>query len=145
MISCSEKNDEEQINYDFVDVEIPSYLTSTLKSTTEADTVVMDIKVTDDNGNEVIGKMEFLIPVDEDNTLISFRMTSNIFEDTDLTTDFWVNSEDESSLKSAMGIGTCLSKCNEMEKGEGRGWCKGGFWAELAIKAAAVVATIVAL
>jgi len=80
MISCSEKNDEEQINYDFVDVEIPSYLTSTLKSTTEADTVVMDIKVTDDNGNEVIGKMEFLIPVDEDNTLISFRMTSNIFE-----------------------------------------------------------------
>ena len=144
--SCSKSKEEKPKELDYVDVELPSALKSALKAAGEVQIFEKDIKVIKDDGTEVIGKMRFAIPENDDFTLVAFEMTSNIFEETNLTPDFWVTQGDEAALKSAMGIGSCLKNCKEgHEKGEGRGWCRTDCWAELAVKIATVVVAIVAL
>jgi hypothetical protein len=90
--------------------------------------------------------MRFTVLVGEEETLVNFEMTSNVFQETELTPDFLINYDENSSLKGTMGIGACLSTCKKsFTKGDGLGACKAGCLAELAIKAAIVAVMIAAL
>ena len=145
VFSCNEQANVTEPELEFTEVAIPSHLKSTLKSSAETIVDEIDVKVTTDDGRDVIGKMRFEVPVGDEETLVNFEMTTNLFQGTGLTTDFFVNYDENSNLKGTMGIGSCLKACNSIEKGEGRGWCKAGCWGELALKAAAVVVAIAAL
>jgi len=135
----------------FNEVAIPNNLKADITngrvSSLDINVEEIEVKVITDDGKEIIGKMRFTIPVGEENTLIKFEMTNNIFEKTALTHDFWM--EYDNSTNSAngrvAGIGSCLKDCNTMDKGDGRGWCKAGCWAELALQAAMVAVAIAAL
>jgi hypothetical protein len=115
------------------------------KSSLETVIDEIDVQVTKEDGSVVLGKIRLEVPVGDEETLVKLEMTTNLFQQTDLTTDFFVNYDENSNLKGTMGIGTCLKACNSIEKGEGRGWCKAGCWGELALKAAAVAVAIIAL
>jgi hypothetical protein len=143
--SCNEQTKITEPELEFTEVAIPSHLKSNMKASTETVIVEKDVKLTTEEGKEIVGKMRFEIPVGDEETLVNFEMTANLFQGTGLTTDFFVNYDENSNLKGTMGIGSCLKACNGIEKGEGRGWCKAGCWGELALKAAAVVVAIAAL
>jgi len=109
--------------------------------------------VTNENGEEIFGKMRFTIPPGDDNTLIKFEMTNNIFDKTALMPDFWVDYDNnvDTSNGRVMGIGTCLKACqtgftdSSGNKIKGRGACKAGCWGQLAIAAATVVVAAIAI
>ena len=146
-------NDQPEVVEDlsFNEVAIPNNLKTDLSngriSSNDFYVEEIDVKGITDDGREIIGKMRFTIPVGEDNTLIKFEMTNNIFEQTALTPDFWVEYDNNMNTENGRvaGIGTCLKNCQGFEKGDGRGWCKAGCWAELALKAAMVAIAIAAL
>ena len=89
--------------------------------------------------------MRVTIPIGEDNTLINFEMTNNIFQQTDLTPDFWIdydNNMETEDGRVANETADCLKGYNDYSRGGGRGAYKFGYWATLAIQVAMVAITI---
>ena len=133
----------------FNEVAIPNNLKTDITngrvSSQDIDIEEIEVKVITDDGKEVIGKMRFTIPIGEDNTLINFEMTNNIFQQTDLTPDFWIdydNNMETEDGRVANETADCLKGCNDYNRGGGRGACKFGCWATLAIQVAMVAITI---
>ncbi len=137
--NCSQQTEVSEPEYEFTEVAIPDNLKSDLKSYTEVDIVETEIKITTREGNVIYGKMRFTIPVGDEEKLVNFEMTKNVFQKTDLTPNFLLK-QDLSFLKSTTGIGACLKNCKDAGNPKG---CKGGCWAELAIKAATAAATVI--
>jgi len=116
----------------FNEVAIPNNLKTDITngrvSSQDIDIEEIEVKVVTDEGKEIIGKMRFTIPIGEDNTLINFEMTNNIFQQTDLTPNFWIdyanNMETEDS-RVANETADCLQGCNGYNRGGGRGGGRG--------------------
>jgi len=145
IISCSEeqglKNEEV-----FASVAIPdSYKNSSTNGRTSSatDEVIRDITVTTTSGKVVHGKVKLTIPIEGDG-LVGFEITQNIFDQTELTPTFWTDgvSKQNNAGGRIASIGECLAGCQEIPKGEGRGWCKAGCWIELAAAVAIVIIAV---
>ena len=83
IVSCSDKNEDQLVlNEEFISVEIPDGYKSSDNAgeSSEMEEAILNIKVIDENGNEVIGQAEFVLP-DNNESLISLEMTANIFEE----------------------------------------------------------------
>ncbi len=151
--SCSKKSVKSDTGY--TEVQIPKSLiqSNNLKSTTTF--IPKDERVVKEpfvlyEGDTVALNGTQIITLDEHGNMIKLEISNNIFNESSLTPDFLqkyeqLNSPKATHLKSTQnieGIGTCLKACGSVKH---PGWCKAGCWAELAIKAAAVVVAIVAL
>jgi hypothetical protein len=144
VISCSEeqglKNEEV-----FASVVIPdSYKNSSPNGRTSSATeeIIRDITVTTTSGEVVHGKVKLTIPTEGDG-LVGFEITQNIFDQTELTPTFWADGvAKQNNAGRIAGIGECLSGCQDIPKGEGRGWCKAGCWVELAATVAIVIIAV---
>jgi hypothetical protein len=145
-ISCS---DEQSLKKEdvFTSVVIPdSYKNSSSNgrsSTSSTEEVIREITVTTATGEVVRGKVKLTIPSEGDG-LIGFEITQNIFDQTDLTPTFWTDGVSKQSNAGGRiaSIGECLSGCQDIPRGEGRGWCKAGCWVELAATVAIVIIAI---
>ena len=140
--SCSEEVQILEPDSEFTEVDIPSHLKTKSKSSIETVIDEIDVQITNKDGSVVFGKIRLEVPTGDEETLVKLEMTSNLFQNTDLTKDFFANYYESSKSIEAKGIGSCLKDCRSIPKGEGRGWCKAGCWGELAIKAAVVVVAI---
>jgi hypothetical protein len=143
--SCSEeqglKNEEV-----FTSVVIPdSYKNSSPngRASSATEEIIRDITVTTTSGEVVHGKVKLTIPTEGDG-LVGFEITQNIFDQTELTPTFWTDGVSKQSNAGGRiaGIGECLSGCQDIPKGEGRGWCKAGCWVELAATVAIVIIAV---
>lgn len=145
VISCS---DEQSLKKEdvFASVIIPnSYKNSSSngRTSTSTEEVIREITVTTSTGEVIRGKVKLTIPSEGDG-LVGFEITQNIFDQTDLTPTFWTDGVSKQSNAGGRiaGIGECLSGCQDIPKGEGRGWCKAGCWVELAATVAIVIIAV---
>lgn len=148
-------NDTEVENLDtdlkFIDLEIPnsiSYGNNFRTKDVETEDVIVEISVLNSLNEEIEGELIVTLPVNNDDYLVSMKVSDNIVEALGSDYDYWSNLhglDNQRLLKSS-----CIADCQEAftddegNKIKGRGACKAGCWAKIAIAAAAVVATIVA-
>ena len=142
LIACNEQAEVTTSEPEFVEVSIPSdYKASTsTRTSSDIEEVIVDIKVIDNEGNESIGQAKLVMPED-DETLISFEMTSNIFEETSLTPDFWVSESTANGRVSA--VTGCFRNCKaDHRDGNGLGKCRASCWIDIAVVVAVVVIVV---
>lgn len=145
-LSCTDQEQSLKKEDTFAFVAIPDgYKNSSPngRTTSTAEEVIRDIIVTTATGEIVHGKVKLTLP-EEGDGLVGFEITQNIFDQTELTPTFWtdgVSKQDNAGGRIA-SIGECLSGCQDIPKGEGRGWCKAGCWVELAAAVAIVIIAI---
>lgn len=142
-LSCSDQEKLIIEEENFTSVDIPVTYKQNLpngRNTSSAEEVIRDIKVTNLKGEVVYGKVKLIFPMEGDG-LISFEMTRNIFDQTELTPTFWTDALSKADYTGGRveGIGSCLKDCQSLAQGEGRGWCKAGCWVELAAVVAVVI------
>lgn len=151
-MSC-DKSQEVKKENEFSEVVIPDGfgITNPLKSSDsifipEEERIVEEDFIIQLSDNIVIGTQ--IIELDEFGNIISLKISNNIFTETELDTNFLLDytelKNQSESLKSTMGIGSCLKACGD-ESIEHPGLCKAGCWGELAIKAAIAVIAAIAL
>lgn len=145
-ISCHEQNDTAVLSDEFMDVYIPDAYKAGLASGRAdyaSEEVIREIVVIKPTGEKIYGKAKLTLSVEGEH-LIKFQMTQNLFQETGLTPDFWLEgfSKLEGGKTTILNIGDCLSKCNSLEKSE-KGWCKAGCWIGFAASVAVVVIAIV--
>ncbi len=111
---------------EFVEVVIPDAYKSNSNSITasdEVDDLVLDVLIITTDGKEVTGKVHLIMPDNE--TLSYMAMTQNIFDETGLTPEYWIEAlQTNSDGRISRTKGGCFAKCRDMKKGEGRGTCK---------------------
>lgn len=162
-VSCDNEKEAllPQTQSQFVDIAIPNtYKTNNSTARTdsdEVDDVTIDVKIVTTEGKAVIGKIRFVMP--DDGTLSHFSMTENLLTETGLTADYWVQAlKKQTGLQKVQRTMGCFSDCRKIPKknepdangenvgvNKGRGECKAGCWLDVAVKAASIVAVIVAL
>jgi len=155
MFSCSNDSEITPVN-ELTEIAIPQFFkakTNSSKSANNAEEFVvetLDIEVTDKDCNISKGQIRFTMPENHGEYLEKLEISDNIFEETNLSPDFFVN---KTSLKQsgALQKGSCKADCHstytdkEGNKIKGRGWCKAGCWADTVIKVAGLVVAIVKL
>ena len=139
----------------FSEVVIPdnykSAISNGIGAPTEFEVEEIDVKVITNEGKEIIGKLRFTMPVGDEETLIKFEMTNNIFGETPLTPNFWIINDLETNTSEARISGSsCIAGCQtaftiDGEKQKGRGACKALCWLEVVIAVAAVVVAAIAI
>lgn len=88
----------------------------------------MNIIAVGEDGNEIYGKIRFTMPSTCEETLIKLEITKNIFEQTELDSDFLLEAQDEGLLYRLKS--SCIASCQEKftdengDKIKGRGACK---------------------
>lgn len=148
-------NDTQVENLDkdlkFIDLEIPnsiSYGSNFRTNDVETSEIIVEIVVLNSLNEEIEGELIVTLPEDNDDYLVSMKVSDNIVNALGTDYDYWSDLQDldnQRLLKSS-----CIADCQEAftdddgNKINGRGACKAGCWAKIAIAAAAVVATIVA-
>lgn len=153
IFSCS--NDSKSIQSDeFTSIEIPQSFKSktnvkeSINNNKEYEIETLNIEVTDKNGNVAIGQMRFTMPENHGEYLQKLEITSNIFKETNLEPDFFVNQQ---NLKTSgvLQKASCIADCHkaftdkEGNKIKGRGWCKAGCWAKTVATVALAVAGVI--
>jgi len=148
--ACNEQEDLVASEPEFVDVVIPelhkSHNSNGRTSSANSDIHEIDVKLIKEDGTEVLGKMRFTMP---DQKLEKFEMTDNLFDETGLEPDFWVDYKSNSTTSSRSYSDSCIADCHdeftddEGNKIKGRGWCKAGCWAKTAAKVAAAAAAVI--
>jgi hypothetical protein len=155
MFSCSNDSEITPVN-EFTAIEIPQSFkakSNSNKSTNNEDDFeveTLDIEVTDKDGNIAIGQIRFTMPENHGEYLHKLEITGNIFEETNLSPDFFVN---QKSLKESgvLQKSSCIASCHSTytdkdgKKISGRGWCKAGCWAKIVAAVAASVAAVAAV
>lgn len=150
--SCSKKNIKSNTGY--TEVQIPKSLiqSNNLKSSSvfvpKDERVVKESFVLYEGDTAALNGTQ-IITLDEYGNMIKLEISNNIFNESSLTPNFLqkyeeLNSQKTTGFKSSKNvedIGTCLKACGSVKH---PGWCKAGCWAELAIKAAAVVVAVIA-
>jgi len=151
-LACNDtevENLDSDVNY--IDLEIPnsiSYGSNFRTEDIETEEVLVEIIVLNSLNEEIEGELIVSLPVDNDDYLVSMKVSDNIVNALGSDYDYWSNLQgidNQRLLKSS-----CIADCQEAftddegNKIKGRGACKAGCWAKIAIAAAAVVATIVA-
>lgn len=155
VFSCSDSQ-ETMNNDEFLEIEIPTQFSSKSQadyakgSSNDLDVQVMTIQVTDKEGNVSTGKIRFTMPESHGDYLHKLEMTSNIFEETDLKPDFFIN-KINLARSNVLQKGSCIADCHKQftdkdgNKIKGRGWCKAGCWVDTLVKVATVVVAVVKL
>lgn len=155
LFSCS-KDSEITTALEFTSIEIPqsfkakSNLNKSTNNEEEFEVETLDIEVTDKDGSVSIGQIRFTMPENNSEYLQKLEITSNIFEETNLTPDFFVNKTSLNQSK-VLQKGSCIADCQKQftdkdgKKIKGRGWCKAGCWADTVIKVAGIVVGIIKL
>ncbi len=149
--SCNKKNAKSLEGY--TNIQIPKQLKSyaTFKSSSETiipkeERVVKKDFILNQNNKVLYGTQ--IITLDKYGNMIKLEISNNIFDKSNLQPDFLLqyykelSSQKNSNFKSTLGIDSCLHSCQSVKH---PGWCKAGCWAELVIKAAAVVIAAIKL
>lgn len=150
--SCSmNENEVPQNELTFSELEVPSeilYGNNFRSTNVETNSVILEISVMLDSGEEVLGQVKATYPKNNDDYLISFEVSDNIVDALGPNYEYW--KELKSGNSQRLLRSSCVASCHETftdddgNKLKGRGACKASCWATIAIAAAAVVATIVA-
>lgn len=141
--SCSEENDATDNEINFVSVEIPNDFKAPGNgrvNSEDIDEVTFEVTVITEDGTESVGYGRMIFPDDE--SISSFELSENIFTETGLDSDFWVNAvSDFSAGRVDATNGGC--NCKELyEKGEGRGNCRLRCWGGVVIAVGVVVGAV---
>jgi len=100
----------------FTEVEIPAKIkaSETLeKSTGNYDKVVKDMVFITNEGKELEGKVRLTMPYDCSESLYNLELTDNFFDETDLSTDFWVIYENETKSSKGPSYSECAVQCDD--------------------------------
>ncbi len=151
LISCAKNTS--QVNDEFVQVNIPEtfqYKSSQNSLTSKTETLdteseVIDIKLIDENGQEVIGKIRFTMPSDDSISLVNLEVTNNLVEEGGLSSsffeDYYLSESGKSTTSKSSQLG-CFNACKKIKKGEGRGVCKAECWFNILAKAIPIIIAI---
>ncbi len=155
--ACADQSDVAAPSFnEFTEVAIPDAYRSHLIqngrfSSDEVEIHEVDVKITREDGTEVIGKMRFTMPASGEETLVAFEMTSDLFDGTGLSPDFWISNPGIDGALDGRIASSCIASCQKEftdkdgNKIKGRGVCKANCWLETAAKVAAVFVAIAAL
>lgn len=153
LVGC-DKNSEETSKDDFVQITIPTIYQvqsggNTVSGKTQSlqtESEVINVKIINEEGKEVIGKIRLTMPYDDSFTLANLEMTSELLGTGGLTKDFLVDyyssqtSKNSSTASNQLGcFGDCKTK---YKKNEGRGLCKAECWLNILIKVAPIILAI---
>ena len=97
LFSCEKNSISTQ--EEFIEIAIPDQFifkpinleTSNKSNQENVDIEVVEVKVINDDGDEVFGKFRFTMPADESVTLISLEITANLITDGNLDPSFFEN------------------------------------------------------
>ena len=146
--ACDEKTEvNPKAELEFIEVTIPNAYksaTNDKSSSNEVDDVTMDVEITTIEGKEIEGKIHLVMPDNE--SLSYFAMTENIFAETGLTPDYWVEALSANTngrlLKPQGCFGNCTAKFGKGGKKNGKGACKANCWLDIAVKVATIIKAI---
>lgn len=134
--SCNEENDALESEIEFVSVDIPEgYKSSENGRGTEEEELTFEVTVMAENGVSSIGYGRMVFPDDE--SISSFELSENIFAETGLETDFWVNAASDASGGRIDATNGC--KCKDLPRGNGRGNCRLRCWGGVVIAVGVIV------
>jgi len=157
-ISCNDDSRTIEKNLDeFKSIAIPStYQTSPnsgRSSEEDVDVEILPISFTLENGKVIEGSMRFTMPATDEGSLINFEISSNLIEESGLSTDFWSDYYKKTS-NGRVASSSCTADCQKQytdengNKIKGRGGCKAECWVKAvapivaaAIGAAAAIIT----
>lgn len=142
VFACSKETVEEpEVKTAYIDVPIPNkYLSQSCD--VECETTENDIIVTTKDGRQIEGKVRITSPIDNPDYLIQFELSSNIFQETTMDPNFWVENDNSPYRLKASCIASCHDEYtnDDGSKVKSRGACKAGCW----VKTAAAVITAAA-
>ena len=153
-VSCNEKTDVIPNQSEFVNITIPDmYQTDYSTARTESDeTHEVVARIIRKDGTEVVGKMRITFPSSDQEKLTKFEMSSNLIEEANLSSDFWIQlAKKKSSNKVQKVESSCIASCQEQytdkdgNKIEGRGACKAECWAKTAAAVITAAAAVIAV
>ena len=92
----------------FTSVSIPQPYQS---SQTNGDTVVLGVRVLDDEENVMVGLIKFVINEDDPGKLVSLAISNDVFDQTSLTATFWVDHHAVVPSIDGETLPDCLTGC----------------------------------